>query len=316
MIRAFSDRLGVGLRLGLLLAAMALPSLAQANCRSEGSSSIPFAYVTNVDGDNEIASIYDGSSVSLLTSNEHDDVSPELSEDGTIVVFSSDSDEGTYHIFVGRLSNSRKPRFADIEQLTSGRASDRNPSMSAESAEVVFDSDREGKRELYVIDLNGANLRKLPVGESWAPAWSSDGDQITFISRIEGTSELYVSSSDGSDIRRLTNNDWAEDSPSWSPDGQSIAFVAVRQSQTDLYLLEIDTKTVRQMTDDEAVESDPTWLPDGSQVEFSSNIAGERDLYLVDADTSMPVDPRLVIAGDGMDQSPTWADGVELTSLQ
>jgi TolB protein len=182
--------------------------------------------------------------------------------------------------------------------------------MSAESAEVVFDSDREGKRELYVIDLNGANLRKLPVGESWAPAWSSDGDQITFISRIEGTSELYVSSSDGSDIRRLTNNDWAEDSPSWSPDGQSIAFVAVRQSQTDLYLLEIDTKTVRQMTDDEAVESDPTWLPDGSQVEFSSNIAGERDLYLVDADTSMPVDPRLVIAGDGMDQSPTWADGV------
>jgi len=85
---------------------------------------------------------------------------------------------------------------------------------------VAFVSDREGNREIYVMDADGSNQTRLTNNESsdeW-PAWSPDGRKIAFVSRRDGNEEIYVMSLDGSNQTNLTNHPADASYPDWSPE--------------------------------------------------------------------------------------------------
>ena len=97
--------------------------------------------------------------------------------------------------------------------------------------EIVFDSPRDGNREIYVMDSDGQQQRlTLTPGKgkfSWLPAWSPDRKKIAFASNRDGNTEIYLMDADGSRVQRLTNTA-GKDKASWnsafSPDGKQIAF--------------------------------------------------------------------------------------------
>ena len=98
-------------------------------------------------------------------------------------------------------------------------------------AQIVFSSERDGNPEIYVMDTNGGNQRRLTNNpdDDWEPSWSPDGKRIAFSSDRDGASEIYVMDADGSNQLNLTNNNPGLDSsPSWSPDGKRIAFSSNR----------------------------------------------------------------------------------------
>ena len=50
-------------------------------------------------------------------------------------------------------------------------------------AQIAFVSDRDWNLEIYVMDADGDNLRRLtnsPLGET-EPSWSPDGERIAFV---------------------------------------------------------------------------------------------------------------------------------------
>jgi TolB protein len=51
--------------------------------------------------------------------------------------------------------------------------SDESPSWSPNARKLVFSSTRRGRADLYVIDRDGSNLRRLTrsVGNNTSPAW-------------------------------------------------------------------------------------------------------------------------------------------------
>ena len=56
---------------------------------------------------------------------------------------------------------------------------------------IVFDSERDTKREIYVMDADGSNVQRLTYtpGEnkhSWTPKWSPDRKKIVFVSSRDG----------------------------------------------------------------------------------------------------------------------------------
>ena len=89
---------------------------------------------------------------------------------------------------------------------------------------IAFDSQRDGNREIYVMDADGSGVARLTHNgdDDLTPSWSPDGRRIAFASGGRARLDIYVMNADGSGATRLTDNDGG--TPAWSPDGRRIAF--------------------------------------------------------------------------------------------
>ena len=84
--------------------------------------------------------------------------------------------------------------------------------------QIIFYSTRDGHHEIYIIDVDGSNLRRLTIGDAnnLCPDCSSDGEKIVFESDRDGNEEICVMNTDGSNQQRLTSHPADEYWPSWA----------------------------------------------------------------------------------------------------
>jgi len=84
------------------------------------------------------------------------------------------------------------------------------------NGKIIFASDRDGNKEIYVMDADGSNQTRLTTNSSLdvEPSWSPNGSKIAFNSDRDGNKEIYVMNADGSNATRLTNNSTREYYPS------------------------------------------------------------------------------------------------------
>src|SRR6185436_7429245 len=77
-----------------------------------------------------------------------------------------------------------RPDGSDLTQLTSGPQHDSGSALSPDGSRVAFarlDPDTQ-LSDLYVIDVDGENLVRVPVEgtDDYAPKWSPDGKSLVF----------------------------------------------------------------------------------------------------------------------------------------
>src|SRR5689334_7195955 len=95
---------------------------------------------------------------------------------------------------------------------------------------IFFTSNREGKREIYVMNADGSAVRRFTTIGAKSAAWSPDGKKIAFLSLSQETNSTYhlwqvfVADPDGGNVRMVTKDPPSSFSPCWSADGTSIAF--------------------------------------------------------------------------------------------
>ena len=175
-------------------------------------------------------------------------------------------------------------------------------------AQIAFSSDRVGNPEIYVMDTDGRNQRRLtnhPARDN-SPAWSPDGKRIAFVSRAfefdgevhfrgDGPSaDIYVMGADGGNPQNLTVNGGSDYSPSWSPDGKRIAFSSDKAERWnyDIYVMDADGGNLQNLTNHPLADRYPSWSPDGKQIVFSARRFGHvetkfsitNEIYVMDAD--------------------------------
>jgi Tol biopolymer transport system component len=152
--------------------------------------------------------------------------------------------------------------------------------------EVAFTSDRDGNLEVYAMNADGSNVRRLtdnPASDS-TPKWSPDGSQIAFVSDRDGNLEIYVMNADGSNPRNLTNNPASDGTPAWAPGGSQIVFASDRDGNAELYVMNADGSNPRNLTNNPASDGTPAWSPDGSRIAFVSSRGGSgSELYMMDS---------------------------------
>ena len=161
----------------------------------------------------------------------------------------------------------------------------RSPSWSPDGRHIAYVSQRGsyGKAEIYVMDSDGSNSRRLTdhPEQVESPSWSPDGQHIAFVSQ-RGTSDIYVMDSDGSNPRRLTDHSADDRFPSWSPDGQYIAFESERDDRVGIYVMDSDGSNPHRLTDHSADYRFPSWSPDGRHIAYVSGSAGNYAIYVMD----------------------------------
>ena len=184
-------------------------------------------------------------------------------------------------------------------------------------AQIAFVSEREGNPEIYVMDINGKNPRRLTNNphDDWDPSWSPDGKRIVFFSDRDGhvdaqhgwsTFEIYVMDADGDNPQNRTNNPADDKYPSWSPNGKQIVFVSDRDGNREIYVIDADGGNLQRLTENPNEDDFPSWSPDGKQIVFSSARAGHFDyeIYVIDADGG---NPQRLTENLKTDWDPVWS---------
>ncbi len=192
-----------------------------------------------------------------------------------------------------------------------------------EGSRILFDSNRSGSDEIYVMDADGSSVRQLTnIGRkevsSRVPDWSPDRGRIVFQSNRTGPwGDLYVMDADGGNLRQLTDTpDTSEGGPAWSPDARRIAYnrAAIAEDGTrgrsQIWIVDADGSNARALTSGTSRNWYPAWSSDGSMLAFASDRDGDIDLYLMNADGT---DVRQLTNAEGDDAGPAWSpDGREI----
>ena len=96
---------------------------------------------------------------------------------------------------------------SDLTDLINNQAPDGGPQgWSPDGTRIAFTSARDGNFEIYVIDADGTNAKRLtknPARDRW-PDWSSAGTKIAFMFNRDGNDDMYIMNADGSSQTNLT----------------------------------------------------------------------------------------------------------------
>ncbi len=182
------------------------------------------------------------------------------------------------------------------------------------TGQIAFSSDRTGLFQIYLINADGGDLKKLtnlPNG-ACQPRWSPDGKQIVFVSPCSPRNEtypggrLFIMNHDGSDSHplQIPINLEGDFDPNWSPDGKSIIFTSVQTGRFQIFQYFLANDYTRNLSNSKSYDSSPTWSPDGKLIAFVRKTSASQ-IWLMDSNGANQVqfnlsDPALVC------QSPAW----------
>ncbi|MDJ0610999.1 MAG: M20/M25/M40 family metallo-hydrolase [Kiloniellales bacterium] len=204
--------------------------------------------------------------------------------------YSWDYDE-TYEIFEVDIET------GDYTTLTNALGYDAEGAYSPDGTQIVFASNRHAYAEalsdedaarlqrdfsyfmeIYVMDADGSNLRRLTdaPGYDGGPFWSADGKQITWrrFSEDGARAEIYTMNADGTGEQRITDLGVLSWAPFFHPSGDYLIFSTNLQGFANFELYLVDAAGERapvRVTDREGFDGLATFSPDGKTISWTSN---------------------------------------------
>lgn len=180
---------------------------------------------------------------------------------------------------------------------------------------LAFSSDRFGDDDIFLIDIDGTNLRQITTDRAADsnPAWSPNGLLIAFVSTRDGDAEIWVvaagcpitppSGCEGNMVQ-LTINTAREFNPAWSPNGQQIAYASNQDGDFEIWVMEANGSNPHPITSNTTDDFSPHWSPDGSQIVYQSQGGGASHLYRIPAAGGTPTQ---LTSSSAIDLFPDWS---------
>lgn len=176
---------------------------------------------------------------------------------------------------------------------------------------IAFVSDRDGSKDIYAMDFDGRNVRRLTSVRSLAinPAGGRSG-KIVYTSYARLFPQIWMMGSDGGGKREIPTGIELNASPSLSPDETQIAFAGSAKGNTDIYVISAGGGGLRRLTTTRAIEASPAWSPTGRQILYTSDQSGNPQIYVVDPEGSGA--RRVTFAGNWNDEASWSPDGARI----
>jgi TolB protein len=184
---------------------------------------------------------------------------PRFSPDGQRLLMSFGQGDSTQLVEMDLRSKQSRP----LTQLQP-RMADTGPCYAPNAREIVFESDREGTQQLYIMGYDGSGVRRLSRGDGRysTPVWSPRGDYIAFTKQQGGGFLIGVMKPDGTGERILTEG-YHNEGPTWAPNGRVIMFFRESRGANGgpkLFTVDITGYNERPVPTP-SFASDPAWSP-------------------------------------------------------
>ena len=158
------------------------------------------------------------------------------------------------------------PDGSDLSRLFD-TPQDHSPFWSPDGTQVAFVSERNGNADIYLMDADGSNERRLtddPGADTFPwlgpTPWSPDGSRLVFHSDRSGAVQLYVIGRSGGSALEITSEPEMAWFNGWSPDGRWIAFESRRAGNRDVFVVGADGEGLRNVSNDPADDGPAVWI--------------------------------------------------------
>ncbi|MFI5350692.1 MAG: hypothetical protein ACHQ2Z_14190 [Elusimicrobiota bacterium] len=149
---------------------------------------------------------------------------------------------------------------------------------------IAFINNQTGHKELYVMDYDGDNPKRLTNDKSidLLPRFSPDGRRLAYTSYKDGNPDLFLL--DLETGRAITESDeqGLNIAGGFSPDGTKLLLTLSRGKSPNLYMKDLKNGSLERLTFHFGADSTPTFSPDARQVAFVSDRSGNPQIYVLD----------------------------------
>ena len=228
-----------------------------------------------------------------------------------------------------------------------------SPSYSPDDSRIVFSGTQGGVTDLYIVDSDGKNLRRLTndLYGDLQPSWSPDGKRIAFatdrapptdITRLRFAKwQIALIDAETSAIEIVPGQGGHNLNPAWSPDGQSIGYISDRTGVANIFLYDLRDRLQYQLTNvlggvSAITEYSPalTWARGTDRMAFTYYANGDYTVWATDNPRSLkktaftgsgsvstalvlnaPALPAVTGVLTGVDSSRQPVDGVNQASI-
>jgi Tol biopolymer transport system component/DNA-binding winged helix-turn-helix (wHTH) protein len=232
------------------------------------------------------------------------DLNPAWSPDGKKVAFTRASETAVRDIYWISLADGQ------VHQLTHDRMDIDSLTWSADSASVVFSSNREGKYALWKMGLARGAAERLSVGteDAYQPAVGPKPGELAYTqgATVWNIVRLQPGARDAaSKITVVLSSTQQDSAPSLSPDGKFFAIQSLRSGAQEIWISSIRGDALRQLTFmGGPLTGSPAWSHHGNEILFDSRPDGHSHIFMISASGGQP---KQITFGNNNDIVPRWS---------
>jgi len=228
---------------------------------------------------------------------------PSLSPDGKSVVYSGYREENVYEIYELDIATGKSTQLTDRLGVLNA------PEISPDGKSIVFMrwTVASDQYQVWMMDRDGKNPRRVFKGDGWDPTWSPDGSKILFASDRDGSIELYYGNVDGSGIKRVSHLNDMRGRSDWSSQNLITTYAGGSWAR-EVFVMNLDGSEAHRVSPKGGNGQGPSFSPDGQWIAFTAYYDRFKDvngceIYIMRIDGS---DLRRLTDNDYCDYQPRW----------
>ena len=178
------------------------------------------------------------------------------------------------------------------------------------SGKIAMVGTRTGRKELYICDMDGKNMRQITKDRSIVvgPRWTPDGKNLTYTSYKRGYPNVFMTGRG----KPISSHGGLNASGAVSPDGKSLAVILSVSGNPELWLKSLRTgKLTKKLSNTQrGNEASPSWSPDGNHLAFVSDTSGRPQVYIISKNGGKP---KRISSSGTESVAPDWGKNGYIT---
>jgi TolB protein len=164
------------------------------------------------------------------------------------------------------------------------------PLVSPSAARILFESNRTGKTQLWIISADGTGEKQLTNRDAGVSAgqWAPDGKSIFYSVMIRDTSFLFELWPDSSPSRERARGAFPGRVPQLSPTGDLVVYDVGPWTASHLVLVDVTGRKPKQATDDSLTVWRGVWSPNGRELAYTVSKKSGMSVWVMNEDGSNP----------------------------